>query len=158
MFLRIPTLIFLTLYLYGCISLGTRTSNKLLGGYKLSVTYVTQIDLFLASDESYPGERKVLKSASRRMSKCATRLLAPATDGLRLPKGSELRVTHAKSSKAIAFMVGTGEYLQIFGRTNVIGFPTEIDVTDLSVRNGCEDNGLDINLYSPDPAILRPKK
>ena len=74
-----------------------------------------------------------------------------------LPTGSEIKILRAQFYKINAMMFGAGEGVLIYGRANARGFPKEIDVTDLSVRNNCEKNGLEPLQFSPDPALILPR-
>ena len=152
---KLPIILSVTL-LASCATSG-KPSESLLGGYSSDVVYVTQLPLFLAEEDTFPKKRYVLTSSTKRGSECATRLLSPSSEGKLLPTGSRIKILRAQSYKIKAIMFGTGEGVLIYGRTNVRGFPKEIDVTDLSVRNNCENNGLQPFHFSPDPALIIPE-
>ena len=146
----------LLVVLFASCATSEKPSASFLGGYSRDVVYVTQLPLYLTEDDSFPEKRYVLTSSTKRGSECATRLLSPSSKGKVLPTGSEIKILRAQSYKINAMMFGAGEGVLIYGRTNAGGFPKEIDITDLSVRNNCEKNGLEPLQFSPDPALILP--
>lgn len=149
-------LTFLVVLFASCAKPGMPTTS-FLGGYSTDVIYVTKLPLYLTKDDTFPKKRYVLTSSTKRNSECATRLLSPSSKGRLLPTGSKIRILRAQSYKINAMMFGSGDGVLIYGRTNAGGFPKEIDVTDLSVRNNCEKNGLEPFQFSPDPELIRPE-